>query len=536
MKKTLITYLSIAIFTLSINAQEFAPEEQGDALASNFVDATNDTATNIVVKTQQQPPVVQKNLPVDEDLNAVLQKLKINSGWLPERQMMVIKHVEEGDPLKTPPKYMRGFLAYRSIMYRKAILASKAKVIQAIGQKMSAKESMRVMLPAPEMGELNEAEANLKLMKADLEELSKNMGLQQQKVDAGPSIADKGNDLIEAIIKSIDSEYDPEKHSKEQLEELRIIDEQYQETAKVIAELETKTKVAKGKIVGKFKTSVQSLASMSLAGCTTLYTCEEYVKSSKSFKVGVITIWSVKLMEAARASLTGKKVEIKDNDRKTSIKDWAYNKLDLTKDFGPRTYVDNKGRRFFVGIDARLLTAGGGTFNNINREKAQIGAQQIAEFSRRADVQAQVASSEDMEAISTGNGTEVETRISETFDKLVSQGFEDREVEGAMELRSEEVIHPISGKKMFVSVSYISPDLAAAASSLKAENFQISKQEQVRNRQIRERDEAARNAPAKSILGERSGKPSSTGNTNSGSTNINGAVGNRPSESALDDF
>ena len=104
MKKTLITYLSIAIFTLSINAQEFAPEEQGDALASNFVDATNDTATNIVVKTQQQPPVVQKNLPVDEDLNAVLQKLNINSGWLPERQMMVIKHVEEGDPLKTPPK------------------------------------------------------------------------------------------------------------------------------------------------------------------------------------------------------------------------------------------------------------------------------------------------------------------------------------------------------------------------------------------------------------------------------------------------
>ena len=137
------------------------------------------------------------------------------------------------------------------------------------------------MLPAPAMGELNEAEITLKMMKADLENLSKSMGLQQGKVDAGPSIADKGNDLINAIIKSIDSGYDPEKHSQEQLEELRIIKEQYQETAKVIAELEEKTKIAKGKIVGSFKSSVQSLASMPLAGCTTLYTCEEYVKSSE---------------------------------------------------------------------------------------------------------------------------------------------------------------------------------------------------------------------------------------------------------------
>ena len=67
-------------------------------------------------------------------------------------------------------------------------------------------------------------------------------------------------------------------------------------------------------------------------------------------------------MEAARASLTGKKVQLQDNDRKTSIHDWAKSSLDLTKDFGPRTYVDNKGRRFFVGIDARLLTAGGDTY------------------------------------------------------------------------------------------------------------------------------------------------------------------------------
>ena len=302
---------------------------------------------------------------------------------------------------------MRGFLAYRSIMYRRAILASKAKVIQAIGQKMSAKESMRVMLPAPAMGELNEAEATLKMMKADLENLSKSMGLQQGKVDAGPSIADKGNDLINAIIKSIDSGYDPEKHSQEQLEELRIIKEQYQETAKVIAELEEKTKIAKGKIVGSFKSSVQSLASMSLAGCTTLYTCEEYVKSTKSFKVGVITIWSVKLMEAARASLTGKKVQLQDNDRKTSIHDWAKSSLDLTKDFGPRTYVDNKGRRFFVGIDARLLTAGGTT---ILIKKAQIGAQQIAGFQgeqmfKHKSLHLKITN------ISTGNSTEVETKL-----------------------------------------------------------------------------------------------------------------------------
>ena len=88
---------------------------------------------------------------------------------------------------------------------------------------------------------------------------------------------------------------------------------------------------------------------------------------------------------------------------------------------------------------------------------------------------------------------------------------------------------------MYVSVSYISPDLAAAAGSLKAENFQISKQEQVRNRQI-VTETKLHAMHDKSILGGRVGKPSSTGNTNSGSTNVNGAVGNRPSQSALDDF
>ena len=93
-------------------------------------------------------------------------------------------------------------------MYRRAILASKAKVIKAIVSQNVRKGKYQLDVPAPAMGELNEAEATLKMMKADLENLSKSMGLQQGKVDAGPSIADKGNDLINAIIKSIDSGYD----------------------------------------------------------------------------------------------------------------------------------------------------------------------------------------------------------------------------------------------------------------------------------------------------------------------------------------
>ena len=94
MKKLNITLLCISVLNLSTNAQEFAPEETGETIAANFVDASNDPATNIVLEAQETLPNVEQNLSIDDDLNTVLKQMEIKEGWDAQRQMMVIKHVK----------------------------------------------------------------------------------------------------------------------------------------------------------------------------------------------------------------------------------------------------------------------------------------------------------------------------------------------------------------------------------------------------------------------------------------------------------
>jgi hypothetical protein len=538
MKKLNITLLCISILNVSTYAQEFAPEETGQTIAVNFVDASNDPATNVVLEAQESPvkeaSPARQILSADQECDEVLKDLGISTGWNKQRQMLVIKHIEETS--MSNPKYVNSFFLQRDAMYKRAILNAKAKIIEAMGKQMSAKELLRVAIPAEsnDMRDLNIAEETLKELKKDAEALKKEMGLVQDKIDTGPSLADRSDDLVAAIIKKIDSSYDPEKHTNEQKERLQELADIHREQAETIAKLQVKAAKLKGSVLSNFTSTTETLAKLSLAGCTTLYSCEEYDRENKLFRVGIIQIWSVKLMEGARASLTSSPVKLSKKVGKDDIHKWAEETLDLTKDYGPRTYVDDNGR-YFVGIAARQLTSNG-ALNNVARDEARDSAAQIAEFSRRADVDSQRTSSSSMQEIAGETASSNTTKAQRAFEKMVGQSFSGREVEGQLTLRSGEFIHPITNKKMFVCVSYVDPDLANKAGLLKAENFQISKQEQVRNQQIRDRDEAARNAPAKSILGDRSGKPSSTGNTNSGSSKVNGAVGNRPSQSALDDF
>ncbi len=85
MKKINITLLCISILNVSANAQEFAPEETGETIAANFVDASNDPATNVVLEAQETLLPVEQNLSIDDDLNTVLNQMKINAGWDPPK-------------------------------------------------------------------------------------------------------------------------------------------------------------------------------------------------------------------------------------------------------------------------------------------------------------------------------------------------------------------------------------------------------------------------------------------------------------------
>jgi hypothetical protein len=75
----------------------------------------------------------------------------------------------------------------------------------------------------------------------------------------------------------------------------------------------------------------------------------------------------------------------------------------------------------------------------------------------------------------TGQGS-TESAAYESLSQKMSQSFKDRTVKGLSPLVQKTVVHPISGRKMFVVAMRIDPHLAEQAMKIKANSVMLSNQ------------------------------------------------------------
>lgn len=203
------------------------------------------------------------------------------------------------------------------------------------------------------------------------------------------------------------------------------------------------------------KSKFESVAKWPLFGVTVIAQAESW--DGAKYKMAAAAVWSKVLHRAAKATLLGEDLKVAAG--KTTVDQWLEDR-DLALMCGPRQLVDPQGNRVFLGIAAREVGLGAAK-DMINREAAKASAMSYLTFSLFADVEQRLAYN--AAAQYSQNGEDEAADATDNLDLKLAQRVEERVIAGASEVKSVEVTHPLSGKKVYVSVYSLDNNSAANA-------------------------------------------------------------------------
>ena len=197
------------------------------------------------------------------------------------------------------------------------------------------------------------------------------------------------------------------------------------------------------------------------------------LNQAESFENGVYHLasavaWSEGLKNGAAEFITGKPARAVDEDKSAEyIVDWL-SKQGLGTMCGPRQVITPDGERHFLGISSREIGSNAeGSATNIRL--AQLYAIQAMLFSLYSDVSFKDAAEIGIKTINAGGANGItQGEVMEALHSHVSVKAK-KVLRGLDEIYGEEVVHPITGRKMYVSVYEMSASKAARAKQFSAD-------------------------------------------------------------------
>lgn len=179
--------------------------------------------------------------------------------------------------------------------------------------------------------------------------------------------------------------------------------------------------------------------------------------------------WSEDLKNGAVEFLASDKPpQSVDEDKSADyMVDWLA-KQDLGTMCGPRQVITPDGERHFLGISSRELGSNAES-NSTNIRLAQMYAIQAMLFSLYSDVSFQEAASNALQLVTAGGANGItQGKAMESLHRDISVRAK-KVLRGLDEIYGDEVVHPVSGRKMYVSVYEISASKAARAKQFSTE-------------------------------------------------------------------
>lgn len=502
MKKTthyISILLSSAAFSVGIFAQEYGHSEEH----GNVQIVETDAAAKAVQEAQEVPlGSVERvqSATAEQQLKQFISKRNWNEGWDSEKKRFFQVGVYTFDC--EDPSYDDSFITLREVAAKSAALNAKAKIIEFVKTNMSAKEKLTV--PGTDVyaelgAELRKQEKKLEAQKRVLKKLGKELELAEAKNLEGVTMMDRTEALVDALIKKLDVAYDAGKIEAKKAAQYERAKIRFAEAQKEMQEIEAKAESLSGGVTAEFKSEIETLASMPLYGATCISQTESWDEDEEKFQVAMLFCWSPKLERAARAvaTLDDNYVLVPPKKPRETVSEWL-SKQDLGVMVGSRQYLDGDGRRYFLGITARLLGE-----SSYEQEKArdltEMFAKQMAVFSIMSDVKSHKKAIQVAERRSAMNAKDY-NRVAESFAKEISQELRNQPVRGLAKLYSTVTVHPIAQRKIYVAVYGISADTikdcrfiedqqyATKAQQIKARNFEkgrdMANQQAVRNAQM----------------------------------------------------
>ena len=208
-------------------------------------------------------------------------------------------------------------------------------------------------------------------------------------------------------------------------------------------------------------------AEMPLFGATCVRQTESWNKGK--YQVAVALVWSPALERSARAVITGNKVVCKPKEDGKSIEDWleSVNPAFMS---GPIQFVDSNGTRWFLGVSAGAADEDLDSLTlRLNRRTADLSAKQMLAFSLWGDVKSSEAIRQEL-ATKTLEGKS-STEVARWLESKISQSVKGLPLRGMSQLYGEEVEHPITGGRIYVSIYGICQEDAEDMLKVEAVNY-----------------------------------------------------------------
>ena len=287
--------------------------------------------------------------------------------------------------------------------------------------------------------------------------------------------------------------------AKVQLAEAMSVDAEASLDATEVPEVNASDKVTK-----TFTSGITLAAKdpQTVFGATILNQAEHF--DNGVYHLAAAVVWSEGLKNGAVEFLAPEKpIRAADEEEKSAeyMVEWL-SKQDLGTMCGPRQVITPDGERHFLGISSREIGSNAER-NSTNTRLAQIYAVQSLLFSLYSDVSFQDAAVNAMKKITAGgvNGI-TQGEVMESLQRDISVKAK-KVLRGLDEIYGEEVVHPITGRKMYVSVYEMSASKAARAkqfsteiAALRAKVARADSAERAYNQGLRDAVKAAENDPA----------------------------------------
>jgi hypothetical protein len=478
MKKLMFT-VALAATAGAIYAQEAgvppaAPETTVAAAAAVASDntlavaaaASDDGGAAIIAMAEEKASEVAAlpDEPGESALNKVntdLETMGIAPGYDAEKKAIIQvaqADIEMPDPAKDP-----AFMAKREQIGNFALLQAKAEIIRAIYTEFSAMDRALTKFDEesnPAQERFMAAKAAVEEKRAELAEAIAQYNAADAKTVSDVTLNDRFGSFIDAVIKKIDSSYDPgaiAASKKIDAAAAKVEAEALKEKAKMLAAEYKALEEAAAKLPQEPALETESTASMlskmPLLGASVLTQAESWDPGTKQYSVAVAVVWSPKLQSCALKIGTG--------DFTAAGKPGKFSKLDWVKAqdwcsmIGTRRFTDDKGNNYFVGIGA--IDPGLGVQANAKRMLAETLARKNVAMALIGDLETQREVKQNLK-VYADQSTATKQKIVDAIASKV-----DLHLKGCLSLAKKEVKHPITGKRIYVSAYYIDPALAKEA-------------------------------------------------------------------------
>lgn len=509
-------------------------------VSTRFVDASSDPLMNTVLEVQATTDGGDAGTSEDviTRLNNFTNEKGLIQGWDNQKKRMVT--IGYAFEQCENPAFDSGFILKRELLFKRAILQAKTDIIKSILSEMSAEDQLNVP-GSPIADKLNEKresyQRKINAAEMQVQQLLNEMGEADLAAKKGTTFQDRTGAFMDAVIKRLDADYDSSKFDADKKARYEEAKKNYQQALIEKDQVVQEAQELKGEIESEISSTVEISAAMPVMGGNILYGYEYYNRQKKSYEVGVVYGWSKKSEEAARACLMGEKVLVNPNAKRKPLNDWIKTQ-DLSTMVGPRSYIDHEGKRWTLGISAREVPSNR-TLLNRTIASAKNFAMQMTCYALLADVESHERAEAAMQISHDGKG-QTQSEAIESLEQKMSQSFEKRVVKGLSPLVQKKVMHPISGREMFVAVYRIDPYLSEQALKLKANSVQFSNEARAKSDQDRALNDQLNRGIVPASLRQTQSRPSNSnsfqGSVTGGGQVREGGFGQEPDLDQLDDF